>query len=60
MSHVYGFEDEPAPRVFDVYMCNLRSHLQSVGPALKIETVRGSGYRLEVNERRKDARPLAA
>ncbi|WP_370045872.1 MULTISPECIES: winged helix-turn-helix domain-containing protein [Salipiger] len=60
LGHVYGFENEPAPRVFDVYMCNLRAHLQSVGPALKIETVRGAGYRLEVNERRKDARPLAA
>lgn len=60
LSHVYGFEDEPAPRVFDVYMCNLRAHLQSVGHALKIETVRGSGYRLEVTERRRGARPLAA
>ncbi|MBY6002525.1 winged helix-turn-helix domain-containing protein [Salipiger bermudensis] len=60
LGHVYGFENEPAPRVFDVYMCNLRSHLGSVGAALKIETVRGSGYRLEVSERRKEARPLAA
>ncbi|MCD1617784.1 response regulator transcription factor [Salipiger marinus] len=60
MSHVYGFENEPAPRVFDVYMCNLRSHLSSLKGALAIETVRGEGYRLQVTERRGTARPLAA
>ncbi|MAB04910.1 MAG: transcriptional regulator [Rhodobacteraceae bacterium] len=52
LSHVYGFENEPAPRVFDVYMCNLRNHLSGVADAMRIETVRGSGYRLDVTDRR--------
>ncbi|WP_289156028.1 response regulator transcription factor [uncultured Salipiger sp.] len=60
LNHVYGFENEPAPRVFDVYMCNLRNHLAGVAGALRIETVRGSGYRLEVTERRRTARAPAA
>ncbi|MBN9887005.1 response regulator transcription factor [Salipiger abyssi] len=60
LNHVYGFENEPAPRVFDVYMCNLRTHLNGVAEALRIDTVRGSGYRLEVTERRKALRALAA
>ncbi|MCR8550735.1 response regulator transcription factor [Salipiger sp. P9] len=60
LNHVYGFENEPAPRVFDVYMCNLRTHLNGIAGALRIDTVRGSGYRLEVTERRKTARALAA
>lgn len=46
LGHVYGFENEPAPRVFDVYMCNLRSHLAHVAEDLSIETVRGAGYRM--------------
>ncbi|GGG80591.1 DNA-binding response regulator [Salipiger pallidus] len=56
LNHVYGFENEPAPRVFDVYMCNLRNHLSPVSDVLGIETVRGSGYRLEVSEGRVAAR----
>ncbi|ANT59894.1 MULTISPECIES: response regulator transcription factor [Roseobacteraceae] len=60
MSHVYGFENEPAPRVFDVYMCNLRAHLASLEGALTIDTVRGEGYRLRVTERRSDTRTIAA
>ncbi|WP_417723464.1 winged helix-turn-helix domain-containing protein [Salipiger sp.] len=50
LNHVYGFENEPAPRVFDVYLCNLRTQLANVAGALTIETVRGSGYRMMVRE----------
>ena len=60
MNHVYGFENEPAPRVFDVYMCNLRAHLASLEGALTIDTVRGEGYRLRITERRSDTRTIAA
>ena len=49
LSHIYGLEDEPAPRVFDVYMCNLRAHLGLAEGAVAIETVRGSGYRFAVS-----------
>lgn len=60
LSHVYGFENEPAPRVFDVYMCNLRSHLSTIADAVRIETVRGAGYRLELAEPMGTQKPLAA
>ncbi|MCT4608075.1 MAG: response regulator transcription factor [Pelagimonas sp.] len=46
LTHIYGFEQEPDPRVFDVYVCNLRSYLKPASDVLEIETVRGVGYRL--------------
>ena len=60
LTHVYGFENEPAPRVFDVYMCNLRAHLADIPHAPAIETVRGSGYRLNMNRAAGITGPLAA
>jgi len=45
LSHMYGLEDEPDPRVFDVYVCNLRACLQASDGAVDIDTVRGSGFR---------------
>lgn len=60
LSHVYGFENEPAPRVFDVYMCNLRAQLSSIAETVRIETVRGAGYRLEVQDPSRTHNPLAA
>ncbi len=45
LSHIYGLEDEPDARVFDVYVCNLRACLQATDGAVDIETVRGAGYR---------------
>ncbi|WP_305969937.1 MULTISPECIES: winged helix-turn-helix transcriptional regulator [unclassified Mameliella] len=45
LGHIYGLEDEPDPRVFDVYVCNLRACLEASDGAVDIETVRGSGYR---------------
>ncbi|MBT53481.1 MAG: transcriptional regulator [Mameliella sp.] len=45
LGHIYGLEDEPDPRVFDVYVCNLRACLAATEGAVDIETVRGSGYR---------------
>ncbi|EPX86786.1 winged helix-turn-helix transcriptional regulator [Salipiger mucosus] len=60
LSHVYGFENEPAPRVFDVYMCNLRAHLSAVSHLVRIETVRGQGYRLALSPALTDPGSLAA
>lgn len=48
LSHVYGLEDEPDSRVFDVYVCNLRACLAATDGAVDIETVRGVGYRFVV------------
>lgn len=48
LSHIYGLEDEPDPRVFDVYICNLRACLDAISQSVDIETVRGSGFRLAV------------
>ncbi|MGP6087661.1 response regulator transcription factor [Antarctobacter jejuensis] len=45
LSHIYGLEDEPDARVFDVYVCNLRACLQASEGSVDIETVRGAGYR---------------
>lgn len=45
LGHVYGLEDEPDPRVFDVYVCNLRACLEAANGAVDIETMRGVGYR---------------
>lgn len=50
LSHIYGLENEPDARVFDVYMCNLRACLSDSDGHLDIETVRGAGYRFLVNE----------
>lgn len=48
LGHVYGLNDEPNTRVFDVYMCNLRSMLKATDGEVEIETVRGAGFRLHV------------
>lgn len=45
LGHIYGLEDEPDARVFDVYVCNLRACLDAADGAVDIETVRGAGYR---------------
>jgi len=45
LSHVYGFESEPDARVFDVYMCTLRSHLKATRGAVTVQTARGEGFR---------------
>lgn len=45
LTHLYGLENAPDPRVFDVYICNLRACLGPAEGAVDIETVRGGGYR---------------
>lgn len=50
LSHIYGLENEPDARVFDVYICNLRSCLQASSGAVDIETVRGTGFRFAASD----------
>ena len=50
LSHIYGLENEPDARVFDVYICNLRAFLQASNGAVDIETVRGSGFRFAARD----------
>ncbi|MEQ5869609.1 response regulator transcription factor [Sagittula sp. NFXS13] len=50
LSHIYGLENEPDARVFDVYICNLRSCLQASSGAVDIETVRGAGFRFSASD----------
>ncbi|WP_425073210.1 response regulator transcription factor [Sagittula sp. S175] len=50
LSHIYGLENEPDARVFDVYICNLRSCLQASAGAVDIDTVRGSGFRFAASD----------
>lgn len=47
MGHIYGLENEPNGRVFDVYIKSLRGALEPVKGHLKVRTLRGQGYRLE-------------
>lgn len=58
MSHVYGLENEPDARVFDVYLCKLRAELNKANAGVAIETVRGKGFRLQ--EMLREDQPLAA
>lgn len=46
MSHLYGLENEPTDRIFSVYFCQLRAALAPARDSLRIETMRGEGYRL--------------
>ncbi len=52
--HMYGLEDEPESRVFDVYMHTLRSRLRAASGAIDLVTERGSGVRLRVSESRQN------
>lgn len=55
LTHIYGLENEPDPRVFDVYMCNLRAQLAASGGAVDIETARGAGFRFVADDMPGDA-----
>ncbi|SFB18516.1 two-component system, OmpR family, alkaline phosphatase synthesis response regulator PhoP/two-component system, cell cycle response regulator CtrA [Poseidonocella pacifica] len=47
LSQIYAFENEPTPRIIDVFVCKIRSKLATAGSVqVVIETVRGRGYRL--------------
>jgi two-component system cell cycle response regulator CtrA len=47
VSHLYGGMDEPAVKIIDVFICNLRKKLQMAsGGKHYIETVWGQGYML--------------
>lgn len=45
LNHIYGLEGEPDARVFDVYMCTLRSQLKPADGQVSIQTARGAGFR---------------
>ena len=56
----WGGEDKVSGNSVDVYVGYLRRKLAELSEDIRIETVRGSGYRLEVTERRRTARAPAA
>lgn len=55
LTRVYGLENEPEPRIFDVYIASLRRALAPVRDELQIETVRGAGFRLMHTAAEQDA-----
>jgi two-component system cell cycle response regulator CtrA len=51
LSHLYGAGDEPEIKIIDVFICKLRKKLADAGGGKNyIETIRGSGYRLQDSE----------
>lgn len=49
LSHIYAQQDEPSQRVFDVYICKLRSLLAATDGRVEIVTSRAKGYRLTLS-----------
>ncbi|WP_375688665.1 response regulator transcription factor [Pseudooceanicola sp. LIPI14-2-Ac024] len=48
MSRLYGWEDEPDPKIIDVYICRIRAKLATLdAPRALISTNFGNGYRLD-------------
>lgn len=57
LNHLYdGLEEEPEPKIIDVFVCKLRKKLAAAAGEQPIETVWGKGYLL----RDSDKRPAAA
>jgi two-component system OmpR family response regulator len=49
LADVWGYDEDPASNVVDVYVRNLRNRLERVtGRRSVIQTIRGAGYRLNV------------
>jgi two-component system OmpR family response regulator len=49
LADVWGYDEDPASNVVDVYVRNLRNRLERVmGRRSVIQTIRGAGYRLKV------------
>lgn len=60
MSQLYAWEDEPDPKIIDVYICRIRAKLETMGaPDDLIQTSFGQGYRLGLPATA-DARTVAA
>jgi two-component system response regulator MprA len=51
MERVWGFDFPGESNVLEVYVSNLRRHLEANGEPRLLQTVRGAGYALRLNER---------
>jgi two-component system response regulator MprA len=51
MERVWGFDFPGESNVLEVYVSNLRRHLEADGESRLLQTVRGAGYALRSNER---------
>jgi two-component system response regulator MprA len=51
MERVWGFDFPGESNVLEVYVSNLRRHLEEDGEPRLLQTVRGAGYALRLNER---------
>jgi len=51
MERVWGFDFPGESNVLEVYVSNLRRHLEADGEPRLLQTVRGAGYALRLNER---------
>ena len=50
LSHVWGLESNAVENHVEVYVAILRKKLSSIGSTVRIVSIRGLGYHLEVNE----------
>ena len=50
LSHVWGLESNAVENHVEVYVAILRKKLSSIGSTVRIASIRGLGYHLEVNE----------
>ena len=50
LSHVWGLESNAVENHVEVYVAILRKRLASIGSDVKIVSIRGLGYHLEVKE----------
>ena len=50
LSHVWGLESNAVENHVEVYVAILRKKLSSIGSTIRIVSIRGLGYHLEVNE----------
>ena len=50
LENVWGYDFDPATNILDVHIARLREKLESAGAQVRIRTVRGVGYQLEMME----------
>lgn len=51
LSHIWGLESNASENHVEIYVAILRKKLSSIGPDIRIVSIRGLGYHLEVKSK---------